>query len=153
MIDASNDVYIGLVLLLSLIGVVVTPGLAVLGVVLLFRTGDRRTTHTVVKGVAALAWACVAGMYTWGVLHFLVLDESRQTQECEEKLGPERAELVEGQGFQFVPLRFECRITSGQTYQAVVPGYVNPATGVFGVAAAGLTFAARSRNQREETKK
>lgn len=153
MIDASNDVYIPLVLMLSLTGVVVTPWLVIRGVVLLARTGNRRTTHTAVKGAVALAWACAIGMYTWGVLHLVLLDESNQARACEEALGSERAQLVEGYEYQFVPLRFKCRVVGGQTFQAVVPGYVNPAAGIFGVSAAALMLARRSHPQHEETKK
>ncbi|MFC8827632.1 hypothetical protein ACFT9I_20090 [Streptomyces sp. NPDC057137] len=149
MIDASNDLYIRLVLLLSLAGVVATPWLVVRGVVLLLRTGNRRTTHTVVKGAVALTWACAIGMYTWGVLHLVLLDESNQARACEEALGPERAELVEGYEYQFMPLRFKCRVTGGQTFQAVVPGYVNPATGIFGVSAAALMLANTARSERK----
>ena len=153
MTDASSDVYIGLVILLSMAGLVVTPWLAVRGVVLLARRGDKRTRRTSIKGAAVMAWACAVGVYAWGVLHLLFLDESSQALACRERLKAEQATYVDGYEYSFIPLRFRCRVTTGQTYEAVVPGYVNPATGIFAVTAAALTFAARSHNQHEETNK
>ncbi|MFJ2557306.1 MULTISPECIES: hypothetical protein [unclassified Streptomyces] len=150
--DTSDDLSIGLVLLLNVIGLGVTPWLAVRGVRLLTRRKNR-DTHTVVRGTAALAWACAIGMYTWGVLHFLLLDESSQTQACQERVGSERARSVSGHEYSFLPLRFRCQVTTGETYDAVVPGYVNPAAGAFGLAAAALTFVARPKYWYEEEKK
>jgi hypothetical protein len=151
--DASDDLYIGLVLLLSAAGVVVTPWLVVRGVRLLLRAGGKRDAQIVVKGVAALAWACTVGMYGWGMLHLLKLDESNQALACEKRLRSEQVKSVAGYEYSFLPLHFRCRVTSGQEYDAVVPGYVNPGAGLFGVAAVALTCAARPKYWYEETKK
>ncbi|MER6800645.1 MULTISPECIES: hypothetical protein [Streptomyces] len=151
--DASNDLYIGLVLLLSLVGIGVTPWLAVRGARLLLRAGGKRDTHTAVRGAATAAWACAAGMYTWGVLHLLFLDESGQARACAERLRSEQVKSVDGYEYSFIPLHFTCRVTGGQTYEAVVPGYVNPAAGILGTTAAVLTFVARPTYWYEETKK
>ncbi|MER7046899.1 hypothetical protein [Streptomyces jumonjinensis] len=141
-----------LVILLILIGIIATPWLAIRAVVLLVRAGIKRTTHALLKGAAALAWAGAIGIYTWGVLHLFFLDESGQAEACREALGPGRSMLLDGYEPSFIPLRFGCHIEGGQTYEAAIPGYVNPATGVFTVTAAALTgFAVRSRNQHEET--
>ncbi|MFD4525170.1 hypothetical protein ACFWP7_14865 [Streptomyces sp. NPDC058470] len=153
MIDASNDLYIGLVLLLSVTGVVVTPWLAIRGVVLLVRARRERTTRTVVRGAAVMAWACMAGMYTWGMLHLLMLDESNQALACSERLSSAQVKSVDGYEYSFLPLQFRCRVTGGQTYAAVVPGYVNPVAGILGATAVALTFVVRSQHQHEETKK
>jgi hypothetical protein len=151
--DASDDLYIGLVLFLSAAGVVVTPWLAIRGALLLFRDGGKRDAQRVVKGAAALAWACAVGMYGWGMLHLLMLDESNQALECAERLKSEQVKSVVGYEYSFLPLQFRCRVTGGQTYNAVVPGYVNPVAGVLGVTAAVLTYVARPKNWYEETKK
>ncbi|GFH37804.1 hypothetical protein [Streptomyces pacificus] len=153
MIDASNDIYIPLVLLLSVTGAVVAPWLAIRGVRLLSRTGTKRATLALIKGVAALACACSAAVYTWGLLHLMILDESGQAQACSERLNSEQYEFVDGYEYSFIPLSFNCRVNSGQTYEAVVPGYVNPTTGMFGLTAAALTVAARYHENKEETKK
>ncbi len=152
-VDSSDDLYIGLVLLLSAAGVVVTPWLVVRGVRLLLCNGGKRDAQIVVKGVAALAWACTVGMYGWGVLHLLILDESSQALACEKRLRSEQVKSVVGYEYSFLPLQFRCRVTGGQTYNAVVPGYVNSAAGVFGATAVVLTYAARPKNWYEETKK
>ncbi|MFC9426772.1 hypothetical protein [Streptomyces sp. NPDC056987] len=150
--DASGDLAIGLVLLLTLIGLGATPWLAIRGVRLLAR-GNSQGVHTVVRGAAALAWACAIGAYTWGVLHLLILDEGNQALACQKRLGPEQARSVSGYEYSFLPLSFRCRVTDGPNYSAVVPGYVNPAAGILGIGAAGLTFFARPKYWYEEEKK
>ena len=57
----------------------------------------------------------------------------------------ERAGSVSGSAYAFLPLEFRCRLTDGRTYEAVVPGYVNPAAGLFGGTAVALTWAARPK--------
>jgi hypothetical protein len=89
MIDASNDLYILLVMLLSVAGVLVTPWLAIRAVVLLVRATAQRRACTLIRGVAVMTWACAVGMYTWGVLHLVTLDESNQALACSERLGSE----------------------------------------------------------------
>ncbi|MDQ1036407.1 hypothetical protein QFZ75_002823 [Streptomyces sp. V3I8] len=150
--DASDDLYIALVLLLSAAGIVVTPWLVTRAVRLLRRDGGGRDAQTVVKGVAALTGACAVGLYGWGVLHLLMLDESGQALACEKRLRSEQVESVVGYEYSFLPLHFRCRVTGGRTYDAVVPGYVNPVAGAFGAAALALTWAARPTYWYEETK-
>ncbi|MFD7973257.1 hypothetical protein [Streptomyces clavifer] len=151
--DSSDDLYIGLVFLLTPLGIGLTLWMAVRGLRLLLARRGGRDAHTVVRGAAAAAWACTFGFYTWGLLHFVTLDESRQAQACQERLGTEQARSVGGYEYAFLPLEFRCRLTGGQTYDAVVPGYVNPAAGLFGVTAVALTYAARPKNWLKETKK
>ncbi|MEU5282643.1 hypothetical protein N7925_14775 [Streptomyces sp. CA-278952] len=151
--DTSDDLYIGLVFLLTPLGIGLTLWMTVRGLRLLLGRRGGRDARTLVRGAAAVAWACAFGFYTWGLLHFVTLDESRQAQACEERLGAERARSVDGYEYAFLPVKFRCHLTGGQTYDAVVPGYVNPAAGLFGVTAAALTYAARPKNWLEETKK
>ncbi|MEE1751543.1 hypothetical protein [Streptomyces sp. SP18CS02] len=143
----SGDPYDGhnplLVILLALAGIVVTPWLTLRAVVLLSRGAAARAVHTAVRGAVALVWAGAVGMYGWGVLHLVLLDESNQALACREVLGPERSPLLDRYEPSFVPLRFGCHVRGGQTYEAAVPGYVNPVAGALGVAAVALTFAVR----------
>ncbi|MER6554415.1 hypothetical protein ABT148_24095 [Streptomyces sp. NPDC001725] len=151
--DSSDDLYLGLVFLLTPLGIGLTLWITVRGLRLLLARRGGRDAHTRVRAAAALAWACAFGFYTWGLLHFAALDESRRPQACEERLGAERARSVEGYEYAFLPVEFRCVTTGGATYDAAVPGYVNPAAGLFGVTAAALTYAARPKNWLEETKK
>lgn len=141
-----------LLLLLLLTGVIATPWLAVRAGLLLARTGARRTRRTLLKGAVALAWAGMIGMYTWGLLHLFFLDESNQAKACQETLGPEKIKNLNGYESSFVPLRFGCRTESGRTYEAAIPGYVNPVTGLLGVTSIVLTgYAIRSDKKLEQT--
>lgn len=122
--DSSDDLHLGLVFLLTPLGIGLTLWMTVRGLRLLL---GRRDAHIRVRAAAAAAWACAFGFYTWGLLHFAVLDESRRTQACEQRLGAERARSVEGYEYAFLPVEFRCVTTGGETYDAAVPGYVNPA--------------------------
>ncbi|MEV0094329.1 hypothetical protein [Streptomyces sp. NPDC050738] len=143
----SGDPYDGhnpiLVLLLAIAGLIATPWLGIRGVLTLTRAGAAWTTRTALKGAALLACAGMVGMYTWGVLHLVLLDESRQMTACQEALGPVGSKLLDGYEPSFVPLQFGCHTKSGWTYEAVVPGYVNPVTGIFGLTAGALALAVR----------
>ncbi|WP_329123741.1 hypothetical protein [Streptomyces sp. NBC_01465] len=143
----SGDPYDGhhpvLVILVAVAGCVAALWIDIRAVLLLSRAGAGWTTRTAVKGAALLVWAGMIGMYTWGVLHLVLLDEDRQLRACQEALGPERAKLLDGYETSFVPLRFGCHLENGWTYEAVVPGYVNPVTGIFAVTAGVLTLVVR----------
>ncbi|KUO21857.1 hypothetical protein [Streptomyces dysideae] len=136
------------VLLLALAGLIATPGLAIYAVVTLIRAAAKQTLGSLLKGAAVLAWVVTIGMYTWGVLHLLLLDESAQAAACTQVLGgPEkRSEVViDRYETSFIPLHFGCHVKGGRTYEAAVPGYVNPVAGMSAVTAVALTaFAARS---------
>jgi hypothetical protein len=142
------------VLLLSLAGLLATPGLAIYAVVTLVRAGRRRTRAGLLKGAAILAWVATVGMYTWGVLHLLLLDEHAQAAACTKVLGgpDKRSEVVvDRYETSFVPLRFGCHVKGGKTYEAAIPGYLNPVAGVSAVSAVALTAcAARSRTHHKE---
>ncbi|WP_346138296.1 hypothetical protein [Streptomyces coeruleofuscus] len=142
------------VLLLSLAGLVATPGLAVYAVVALVRAGRKRTRAGLLKPAAILAWLATVGMYTWGVLHLLLLDESGQAAACTKVLGgpDKRSEVVvDRYETSFLPLHFGCHVEGGKTYEAAVPGYVNPLAGVSAVTAVALTVcAARSHTHHKE---
>ncbi|MFD4032482.1 hypothetical protein ACFWVP_18660 [Streptomyces sp. NPDC058637] len=143
--DTSDDLSIGLVFLLTPLGIGLTLWAAVRGLRLLRGRRGRRDAHTAVRGAAAAAWACAFGFCTWGLLHLMTLDESRQALACQERLRTEPAGSVSGSAYGFLPLEFRCHLTDGRTYEAVVPGYVNPAAGLFGGTALALTWAARPR--------
>lgn len=74
---------------------------------------------------ATLAAAATIAVYAWGALHMLV-DESTASQQCKEAVGPTHAAHVAGYHTSFVPLRFGCQVEGVGTYEALVPGYVNP---------------------------
>ncbi|MFD9292243.1 hypothetical protein ACFWBV_29000 [Streptomyces sp. NPDC060030] len=152
-IDSSGDLHLGLVFLLTPLGTGLTLWMTIRGLRLLLGRRGARDAHTLVRGAAAAAWACAFGFYTWGLLHFASLDESRRPQVCEERLGAERARSVDGYEYAFLPVEFRCRVTGGETYGAAVPGYVNPAAGLFGATAAALACAARPKYWPEGTRR
>ncbi|WP_406331685.1 hypothetical protein [Streptomyces sp. NBC_00203] len=131
------------VLLLTLIGLVATPWLTVYGIRLVFRArkaakaGKPGTTRAALKSAAVLAWAAMAGMYTWGVLHLVFFDDPDQAQACRTAIGTRR---LTGYEPSFIPLHFGCRTSDGHTVEAVIPSYINPAVAVLGVAAVALTL-------------
>ncbi|XRQ09221.1 hypothetical protein ACN3XK_74270, partial [Actinomadura welshii] len=131
-----------------LFGMIVAPGVVVWGVVHAVR--NRRRPAERLRGAALLALGLALGMYTWGMAHLLpaLLDaedggtDSSPLRPCRGDADAATVARVIDYKVGFVPLRFECRLTGGGSYVAsVVPGYVNPATGVLAAAwAAGLFF-------------
>ncbi|PAZ11695.1 hypothetical protein CLM62_34400 [Streptomyces sp. SA15] len=134
-------------LLLLLVGIIATPWLAVYGVRLLIRARAARTTAATCKSAAALAWAAMVGMYTWGLLHLLFFDDQAQAQACNAAIGM-RQQLT-GYAPSFIPLRFGCRTSDGHTVEAVIPSYVNPAVAVLGICAVALTGFVIARRKEE----
>jgi len=125
------------VLLLTLAGLVATPWLTVYGIRLVFRAKKAATARAALKSAAVLAWAAMAGMYTWGVLHLVYFDDPDQAQACHTAIGTRR---LTGYEPSFIPLHFGCRTSDGHTVEAVIPSYINPAVAVLGVAAVALTL-------------
>ncbi|MER5446236.1 hypothetical protein ABT065_11430 [Streptomyces sp. NPDC002764] len=81
-------------------------------------------TCFVVLITAALA------VYLWGCSHLLLLEDEDRARACLETVGRENARHVDRYIADFVPLRFACHLSSGQSYNALVPGYVNPSVAV-----------------------
>ncbi|MFD9463587.1 hypothetical protein [Streptomyces sp. NPDC060027] len=135
------------VLLLAAAGLGATPWLLAHGVRLLFRAGAARTAGAALAAATALTWAAAVGMYTWGVLHLVFLDESSQSQACAKAVGTRQIAAYEPS---FVPLRFDCRTSDGHTFEAVVPSYLNPSVAVLGVGAAAFTCAGFARARSDE---
>lgn len=123
-----------ILLLLLLAGLVAVVWLTIRAVTGLVRA--RRGGTTLLGPAAVLAWDATAGMYTWGLLHLLFLDDYAQAEACEK--------VVEGRvaGYEptFVPLHFGCRSGDGRVTEAVIPAYLNPATLLLGICALVLTW-------------
>ncbi|MEV7779927.1 hypothetical protein [Kitasatospora sp. NPDC088351] len=131
-------------LLLTLAGVIATPGLFVYGVRVLIRARRAGTRAAALAPAAVLTWAGVAGMYTWGLLHLFMSDDYGDSRACTAAAGTGR---VVGYDPSFVPLEFGCRIDDGRTAGVIVPGYVNPVLAVLAVCAVALTVRAITRRQ------
>ncbi|MEV8097194.1 hypothetical protein [Kitasatospora sp. NPDC085879] len=147
-----------LLLFLALAGLVLAVVLVVLALVSLGRAARRRRGAWLVRGLALAAAAGAVAAYMCG-LALVGLDamdagsggaDSSPPQPC--RTGPaERWGQVADWEVGFVPVRFECRLASGKSYaNATVPGWVNPATALFGLAAAGLGIGARAAAERVE---
>ncbi|MFB7617087.1 hypothetical protein [Kitasatospora sp. NPDC056181] len=145
-------------LLIILAGPVIAFGLIGYGGTTLARRreGGARTVH----GLAALAGAGAAAMYTWGALHvgMAVLDAddsgagSAPIRPC-RAAGNEKAMEVVGYEVHYLPLDFVCHVPGGRDYTAdTVPGYVTPAASALGLTAVALplstAFAAEFRARR-----
>ncbi|MET7705241.1 hypothetical protein [Micromonospora sp. NPDC005413] len=69
-------------------------------------------------------------------------------EPCREA-GPQRAGQVDGYEVSYLPLRFECHLSSGGAYvTSSVPGYVNPTTAVLGLITATCGVLAATTAQR-----
>ncbi|MGW1147508.1 hypothetical protein ACWD6I_21185 [Streptomyces sp. NPDC002454] len=121
-------------LLLAFVGLVTTASLGVLGLVRTVR-GEHRGLAARLRTAGSLAFTGAVGAYTWGMLHLAMLDESAQADACHEALG----RALVGYEPTYVPLAFGCVADNGRTYDAAVPGYVNPLAGLLGISAFFLT--------------
>lgn len=140
------------VLVLSLAGLLATPGLVLYGlgtgIMLLVRAGKVAAAVTwtaALKSAALLVWAGAVGLYTWGVLHLVITDDYGKSQECGAVAG---ASSLVGYDPSFVPLRFGCRMDDGRTVDVIVPDYVNSWVPLLTLCAATLTMIVRARNKR-----
>ncbi|MGX2995128.1 hypothetical protein JNUCC64_12660 [Streptomyces sp. JNUCC 64] len=126
------------VILLAFAGLVATASLGVYSLVRTVRTtrGGRRGLAARLRLAGGLAFTAAIGMYTWGVLHLAVFDESAQADACHKALDGKALVAYEPT---YVPLAFGCVADDGTTYDTAVPGYVNPLAGLLGVAAFLLT--------------
>ncbi|MFR0358430.1 hypothetical protein [Streptomyces sediminimaris] len=110
------------------------------------------------RAAAFVLGGAAVGVYAWGMAHagLAVLDAedggtgSSPIRPCRQA-DPERAVHVVDYHVGFVPLDFECRLSGGGSYTAsTVPGYVNPATAVLGLAGivCGIFSAADAERRR-----
>jgi hypothetical protein len=126
-------------LLILFFGSLATLGLAAYAVTLVARHGIRRSgTPVTLRYLAAFAAAGAVAVYTWGALHLLI-DETAADQACKDAVGAAQAADVDRYETSLVPLRFGCHVSGGGTYEAAVPGYVNPT--VLGLALLAIILA------------
>ncbi|MEV4536195.1 hypothetical protein AB0J82_20605 [Asanoa sp. NPDC049518] len=110
----------------------------------------RGSTSQRLRAVASLAGLAAVVVYAWGLLHvgYAVLRAedggtgSSPVEPC-RAAGPSLASQVDGYDVDFLPLRFQCRLSGGGAYPAPsVPRYVNPAAAVLVLTAAGSMIGA-----------
>ncbi|MER7892116.1 hypothetical protein ABTX15_20085 [Micromonospora sp. NPDC094482] len=145
-----------LVLLVASLGGAATAAvLAVRGLVAVFRR-NARSRPGWLRAAALLAGAGAVAAYTWGVLHvgYAVMQAedggagSFPIAPCREA-GPRLASQVDGYDVSFLPIRFECHLTSGGTYvTSSVPGHVNPTAAGLGLITAGCAVLAAATARR-----
>ncbi|MET9680380.1 hypothetical protein [Streptomyces coeruleorubidus] len=78
----------------------------------------------VARGGAALAGALAAVAYVWGLVS-LFLDESGTAQACQDA-NPSLYGQVSGYSVSYLPPALNCRMSSGGSYAAAVPGFLTP---------------------------
>ncbi|MBW1599202.1 hypothetical protein [Streptomyces sp. JJ38] len=130
------------VLLLAFGGLIAT---AVVGVYSLVRATDNgfggcRGTTAGLRTAGSAALGGAIAVYTWGLLHLVVLDATAQAKACRDALGG--AELLAYEP-SYLPLAFGCVAADGGTHDVIVPGYVSPVAGLLGGGAlllAALSF-------------
>ncbi|CAM5730236.1 hypothetical protein SALBM311S_00433 [Streptomyces alboniger] len=91
----------------------------------------------VARGGAALAGALAAVAYAWGLVS-LFLDESGTAQACQDA-NPSLYGQVSGYSVSYLPPALNCRMSSGGSYPAAVPGFLVPV--MTGCAVIGVTLA------------
>ncbi|MEU9730211.1 hypothetical protein [Streptomyces sp. NPDC048002] len=102
--------------------------------------GDRRVW---IRCGAALCACAALGVYLWGVLHVLAMEDLTMREACTRAGGEAAAFMVSGYEHSYLPLRFTCRTGEEGGYPAAVPSWINPAVVVF--AALGVLVAAAAR--------
>ncbi|MBB1256068.1 hypothetical protein [Streptomyces alkaliterrae] len=132
-------------LVLLLLGVVTAPALAGYAISTLARARVIRAPAAALRSAAATAWSMAVALYTWGVLHLVLLDGRAQADACRAAVGERLTEYVPS----FLPLRFGCRTGDGSTVEAVIPSYLNPALAVLAVCALVLTCLAIAESGEE----
>ncbi|MCC3650648.1 hypothetical protein LIX60_03910 [Streptomyces sp. S07_1.15] len=92
------------------------------------------------RGGAALSGATAALAYAWGLVS-LVLDESGTAQACRDA-NPSLFGQVSGYSVSYLPPALNCRMASGGSYPAAVPGFLTPVMTVCAVIAVTLALLA-----------
>ncbi|WP_413799503.1 hypothetical protein [Streptomyces iranensis] len=139
-----------LLLFICLIGVIVSFTLiGMLGSGIARRTGRRMTRAEWLGGTALPSVCATIALYAWGALHVMFMESDNMREECAEAGGAAKAAQVDRYSASYLPLRFTCRIDEGGSYDAAVPGYVNPAMGIaFVLAIATGAVSVVARDQR-----
>lgn len=126
------------------LGLLVGSVLAVYGGVTLARRGTRSPSPAViVRALAAFAASAATGVYVWGAVYLMLLDDTRRIEACQRTVGAAHAMDIDGYGRTYLPLRLECHIAGGRTYSTSLPAHINAivlvlavVTGVLAVTAA-----------------
>lgn len=138
-----NPVVLFGVVVLGILGVVVLAWKGTRGIL---SRGRRSRPGGVARATALLTGAGALGVYVVSVLPLLYTDETRADQLCKAAVGPVRAAHVVAYEVTFVPLRFGCRVEGGESYEALVSGYVNPTVLGLVLGAAFLAVIARRQS-------
>ncbi|THA73271.1 hypothetical protein E6R60_25325 [Streptomyces sp. A0642] len=93
------------------------------------RARGRRTTQAVWRDASLTATGLALGLYLWGCLHVLFLEDQEQAEQCELHR-PEGTPALVGRRGDFIPLRLVCEASDGHDYSVVIPHYVNPSIAV-----------------------
>ncbi|MFJ3088008.1 hypothetical protein [Streptomyces sp. NPDC086838] len=92
------------------------------------RARARRTAPAVWRDASLAAAGLALGLYVWGCLHVLFLEDQEQAEQCELHR-PEGTPRLVGRRGDFIPLRLVCEASDGHDYSVVIPHYVNPSVG------------------------
>ncbi|MFF0158930.1 hypothetical protein ACFYRY_15540 [Streptomyces sp. NPDC005263] len=103
----------------------------------------------VARGGAALAGALAAVAYIWGLVS-LFLDESGTAQACQDA-NPSLYGQVSGYSVSYLPPALDCRMSSGGSYSAAVPGFLTPVMTGCAVIAVTLALIAVAEHRRTAT--
>ncbi|GGW89749.1 hypothetical protein [Streptomyces lomondensis] len=103
----------------------------------------------VARGGGALAGALAAVAYAWGLIA-LFLDESGTAQACQDA-NPALYGQVSGYSVSYLPPALDCRMSSGSSYAAAVPGFLTPVMTVSAVIAVTLALIAVVEHRRTTT--
>ncbi|MCM3809991.1 hypothetical protein ND808_29745 [Streptomyces sp. DR7-3] len=138
-----------LLLFICLIGVIVIFTLiGMVGSGIAKRTGRRKTQDEWLGGTALLSVCATVALYIWGALHVMFMENDNMREECAKAGGAVKAAQVDRYEAHYFPLRFTCHIDEGGSYDAAVPGYVNPAMTiafVLAIATGAVSIVARGR--------
>ncbi|MBQ0988405.1 hypothetical protein KBZ10_28645 [Streptomyces sp. F63] len=100
----------------------------------------------VARGGAALSGATAALAQAWGLVS-LFLDESGTARACQDA-NPSLFGQVSGYGVSYLPPALNCRMASGGSYPAAVPGFLTPMMTVCAVIATALALLAVAEHRR-----
>ncbi|OUC93915.1 hypothetical protein [Streptomyces swartbergensis] len=103
----------------------------------------------VARGGAALAGALAAVAYVWGLVA-LFLDDSGTAQACQDA-NPTLYGHVSGYSVSYLPPALNCRMSSGGSYSAAVPGFLTPVMTGCAVIAVTLVLIAVAEDRRSTT--
>ncbi|OFA53132.1 hypothetical protein Sfr7A_16860 [Streptomyces xinghaiensis] len=100
----------------------------------------------VARGGAALSGALAALAYAWGLVS-IFLDESGTAQACQDA-NPSLYGQVGDYSVSYLPPALNCRLSSGGSYEAAVPGFLTPVMTVCTVIAVILALIAVAGHHR-----